>query len=87
MKKEPLPTLLECDRIYLDVPYMGRNYAKYCNCGFNSNKKLWFTGVHNSNLYSLIKLYGVSGATSDKANQLLKEKMEVIYSDISYDFM
>jgi hypothetical protein len=39
----------------------------------NSNKKLWFTGIHNSNLKSLIKLYGVNEATSEKARQLLKE--------------
>ena len=45
---DPLPTLEEDDRIYLNVPYMARDFAKEAHCGFDSVKKLWFTGIHNT---------------------------------------
>ena len=70
---DSLPSLTEDERIYLNVTFRARNFARISNCGFDSNKKLWFTGIHNSNLKSLIKLYGVNKATSEKARQLLKE--------------
>ena len=73
--EDPLPPLLEDERIYLNVSYMARNFAKYSNCGFDPKKKLWFTGVLNSNLYALVRLYGVNEETSEKAMQLLKEKL------------
>ena len=71
--ENPLPTLTEEERIYLNVPYAAKQFAEYSNCGFDSDKKLWFTGIHNSNLFALIELYGVNEATSDRAKQLLKE--------------
>lgn len=71
----PLPPLQEDERIYLNVPYMARDFAKYSNCGFDPEKKLWFTGSLNSHLYALVQLYGVNEATSEKAKQLLKEKL------------
>ena len=71
----PLPPLQENERIYLNVPYMERDFAKYSNCGFDPEKKLWFTGSLNSHLYALVQLYGVNEATSEKAKQLLKEKL------------
>jgi hypothetical protein len=70
---DPLPSLTEDERIYLNVTFKARSFARISSCGFDSNKKLWFTGIHNSNLKSLIKLYGVNEATSEKARQLLKE--------------
>ena len=73
MIEDPLPPLPEDERIYLNVPYMARDFAKYSHCGFDPEKKLWFTGSLNSNLYYLVSLYGVNEATSEKAKQLLKE--------------
>ena len=74
--KNPIPPLKEDERIYLNVPYMARNFAKLSHCGFDSNKKLWFTGLLNSNLYALVELYGVNNeATSDKAKQMLNNKL------------
>lgn len=74
--ENPLPPLTEEERIYLNVPYAAKQFAQYSNCGFDSDKKLWFTGVHNSNLYALVDLYGVNKATSQPAKQLLREKLE-----------
>ena len=76
MLTDPLPPLPEDERIYLNVSYQSRAFAQYTNCGFDSERKLWFTGSHNSNLIALIKLYGVNDATSEKAKRLLKEKMD-----------
>lgn len=72
---EPLPPLPEDERIYFNVPYMARDFAKYSHCGFDPKKKLWFTGSLNANLYALVRLYGVNEATSEKAMQLLREKL------------
>lgn len=69
---DPLPHLPEDERIYLNVTYKTKSFAQYSNCGFDSEKKLWFTGIHNSNLQELIELYGVNKATSEKAKQLLE---------------
>ena len=74
--EDPLPPLPEDERIYLNVPYMARDFAKASHCGFDSEKKLWFTGSHNANLVALVKLYGVNETTSEKAKRLLKEKLE-----------
>ena len=73
--EDPLPPLPEDERIYLNVPYMARDFAKYSHCGFDPERKLWFTGCLNANLRSLIHLYGVNEATSEKAMQLLREKI------------
>lgn len=72
---DPLPPLPENERIYFNVPYMARDFAKYSHCGFDPEKKLWFTGSLNANLYALVRLYGVNEATSEKAMQLLREKI------------
>lgn len=74
--EDPLPPLPEDERIYLNVPYMNRDFAKYSNCGFDPLQKLWFTGLFNRNLYALVQLYGVNEATAEKAKQLLKEKIK-----------
>lgn len=73
--REPLPPLLEDERIYLNIPYTARTFAQHSHCGYDPKKKLWFTGVMNSNILALIKLYGVNEATSDKVKQRLKEKI------------
>lgn len=76
MMEDPFPPLPEDERIYLNVPsYKECGFAQISNCGFDAERKLWFTGPHNSNLQALVKLYGVNKATSVKAMQLLKEKM------------
>lgn len=74
--EDPLPPLSEDERIYLNVPYMARHFAKSSHCGFDLEKKLWFTGCLNANLYSLVKLYGVNKATSEKAMVLMKVKLD-----------
>ncbi len=73
---DPLPPLPEDERIYLNVPYMARDFARYSHCGFDPEKKLWFTGSLNRNLCALVELYGVNEATTEKAKRLLKEKLE-----------
>ena len=42
---------------------------------FDSERKLWFTGCLNANLYSRVGLYGVNEATSEKALALMKDKL------------
>lgn len=74
--KEPLPPLPEDERIYLNVPDIAKDFAKYSHCGFDPERKLWFTGSLNKYLHVLVDLYGVNEATSEKAKQLLKEKLE-----------
>lgn len=56
--EDPLPKLPEDERIYLNVPYMARDFAKYSHCGFDPERKLWFTGSLNRN-YTYGK-YGIS---------------------------
>lgn len=75
MMENPLPPLQEEERIYLNVPYMSRDFAKYSHCGFDPEKKLWFTGPLNTYLHELVTLYGVNEATSEKAMQLLNDVM------------
>lgn len=69
--ENPLPLLPEDERIYLNVEYKEREFAKYCHCRFDAEKKLWFTGCLNSNLDSLIDLYSINENTSEKAIELL----------------
>ena len=72
----PLPRLPEDERIYFNVPYKARDFAKYANCRFDPDKKLWFTGCLNSKLYCLVDIYGVNENTSEKARQLMNEQLE-----------
>ncbi len=76
ISQDPLPPLQEDERIYLNVPYMARGFAKSTNCRFDNVKKLWFTGPFNSFLCELVSLYGVNEITSEKARRLLEEKLE-----------
>lgn len=69
--ESPLPLLAEDERIYLKVPYMNRSFAKYCHCGFDTKRKLWFTGAYNFNLRGLVRMYEVDESTSDNARSLL----------------
>ena len=78
---DPFPPLKENERIYLNVPYVAKSFAQYCRCGFDAERKLWFTGVLNSNLDALINLYGINDATSEKAKLLLKEKLDISVED------
>ena len=73
IKMNPLPRLCEDERIYLNVPYKTNQFAKATNCGFDSTKKLWFTGPHNTYIYELIDLYGINEITSENARNILKE--------------
>lgn len=74
---DPLPSvksLIEANRIYFDVPYMAKSFAKFSGCCFDAQKKLWFTGIHNSSIQELIDLYGLDDATSSEMIELLKSK-------------
>lgn len=73
--QDPLPRLKEDERIYLNVSYKDKNFAQYSRCGFDQEKKLWFTGSFNSNLCALIDIYGINEETSEKAKQLLKNAL------------
>lgn len=77
MLESLLPRLTNNERIYLKVPYMKRNFAKVCHCGFDREKKLWFTGAFNSWLNALVECYDVDEEhTSDDAKQLLQMALE-----------
>lgn len=78
--ENPLPPLPEDERIYFNVSYMARGFAKYCHCGFDPKRKLWFTGCLNSELDALVKLYGVNEQTSDKALALMSKQLNKQYS-------
>lgn len=80
--KQPLPHLAEDERIYLQVDYRARYFAKVCNCGFDGNKKLWFTGAYNANLKHLVDMYGVHDVTSDKAMALMEVAFEIEDRDV-----
>ena len=73
--KYKLPPLEDDERIYFNVQYVTNGLAKNTHCGFDENKKLWFTGCHNANLKALVKTYGVNETTSDKAKKLLEEAL------------
>ena len=73
--EDPLPPLPEDERIYFAVAYPARGFAKLCHCGFDAEKKLWFTGSLNANLHALVCAYDVHPATSEKAMKLLIEKV------------
>ena len=76
--KEAFEEWREGEPIYLNVPYMARDFAKYSHCGFDPERKLWFTGSLNRNLYDLVELYGVNEATSEKAKALMKAKLDEV---------
>ena len=73
-----LPRLQEEERIYLIVPYKANGFARSTNCCFDSEKKLWFTGVYNSYLVALLNVYKISEVTSEKAKRLLEEKLSSV---------
>lgn len=54
---------------------MAKDFAQYSHCGFDTKRKLWFTGCLNANLRSLIRLYTVNEATSEKALALMNAKL------------
>ena len=76
---DPLPPLPEDERIYFNVPYMARDFAKAAHCSFDKEKKLWFTGCLNAQIRALVGLYGINEATSEKAKQLLKQQLNKKY--------
>ena len=74
--KNVLPLLQEDERIYLNVPFAAKDFAHACSCGFDTNKKLWFTGVCNLFLKELVEMYGINIATTEKALRMLEEKSQ-----------
>ena len=73
MNQDPFPCLQEDERIYLNVPYTANGFARRSHCGFDSKKKLWFTGIHNVNLSALLRIYGINDVTSEKMKQMIAE--------------
>lgn len=75
--KPSLPLLPEDERLYLNVPYANRGFARACHCGFDSTRKLWFTGCKNTFIDELIEVYGLNEeATTEKAKQLLNSRKQ-----------
>ena len=71
-----LPPLAEDERVYLCVDYRNRYFARCCHCGFDSERKLWFTGACNARIRSLVRLYGVHESTGERARELLRIALE-----------
>lgn len=71
-----LPPIPENERIYFNVPYMAKGLAMVTNCGFDSSKKLWFTGCNNTFLYVLVNKYKINKNTSENAKKLLDEALK-----------
>ena len=77
MLENPLPKLTDNERIYLNVTYANRQFARVCHCGFDRERKLWFTGAYNGWLDALVELYGVDEEhTSDDAKQLMSMALD-----------
>lgn len=64
------PPIEEDERIYLNVEYMQRGFAKSCHCAFDRKKKLWYAGAANRYLYLLIRTYGTNKETCENARKL-----------------
>lgn len=75
-RRYSLPPLNEEERVYLNVPYMARGFARACHCQFDSERKLWFTGLHNKHLLELIEMYGINEHTSPNSTQLVKTQLK-----------
>ena len=74
--KKTLPPLEENEKIYFNIPYETNGLAKATHCGYDPEKKLWFTGCNNTNIVVLIKRYGINENTSENAMKLLKEAIK-----------
>lgn len=74
--KKTLPPLEENEKIYFNIPYETNGLAKATHCGYDSEKKLWFTGCNNTNIIVLIKRYGINKNTSENAIKLLEEELK-----------
>lgn len=78
----PLPELTDNERIYLNVTYRDKQFARACHCGFDRERKLWFTGAYNSNLYGLVRLCGVDEEhTSEDAKALMRMALDTTDRD------
>lgn len=72
-----LPRLTDNERIYLNVSYADRQFARACRCGFDRERKLWFMGACNDELGALVELYGVDEEhTSDDAKRLMRMALD-----------
>lgn len=76
MFENPLPQMDEDNRIYFEVPYIDRGFAKSCHCRFDPDKKLWYTGCLNRWLTLLVDVYDVSDQTSPNARKMLETALE-----------
>lgn len=55
-----LSELSDSERIFFIVPYEMKNIAKELGCCFDTGKKMWFTGLNNSHLKSLTRLFEIN---------------------------
>lgn len=79
------PPIEEDERIYLNVEYMQRGFAKSCHCAFDRKKKLWYAGAANRYLYLLIRTYGVNKETCENARKLCAMAISTSDSDKLYE--
>ena len=68
---------VENEKIYFNIPYETNGLAKATHCGYDPEKKLWFTGCDNTNIVVLIKRYGINENTSENAMKLLEETLKL----------
>lgn len=76
MIESPFPELTDNERIYLNVTYRDKQFARACHCGFDRERKLWFTGAYNSNLYGVDEEH-----TSEDAMQLMRMALDTTDRD------
>ena len=87
---DPLPQLPEDERIYLNVPYQERNFAKITNCGFDKEKKELFNALENCDVLlndcvnqeiEIKDLYIEEGQTVDEKTGEVRPKYRTIIFD------
>lgn len=76
MLENPLHPLPEDERIYFNTSFAERGIARACNCRFDRERKIWFTGCKNSKLELLISWFGINEATSEKAMELMQAELK-----------
>ena len=71
------PYIPEDERIYLNIPYTDRYFARFAHCEFDKTKKLWFVRTNHLLVSQLIARFGMNEATSEEAMAQLKAKTEI----------
>lgn len=74
-KRKQAEPVAEDERIYLNGAVYGKRIRKGLSLWVRLREKAVVHGCLNANLYSLVGLYGVNEATSEKALALMKDKL------------